>query len=100
MNGRGLKNFPDLHIPIAASPQFNPVTKYPGSAPELVSSSYGKTSRHFIVRCREHLGINKKGISIKGASSSIRDHIFMKLVMPRLLMIIVFWATPTTILTC
>ena len=36
---------------------------------------YGKTSRHFVVRCREHLGINKKGISIKSASSSIRDHI-------------------------
>ena len=35
-----------------------------------------KTSRHFVVRCREHLGINKKGISIKGASSSIGgDHI-------------------------
>ena len=30
---------------------------------------------HFVVRCREHLGINKKGISIKSASSSIRDHI-------------------------
>ena len=36
---------------------------------------YGKTSCHFIVRCREHLGINKKGISIKGASLSIRDHL-------------------------
>ena len=36
---------------------------------------YGKTSRHFVIRYREHLGINKKGISIKGASSSIRDHI-------------------------
>ena len=35
----------------------------------------GKTSRHFIVRCRETFGINKKGISIKGASSSTRDHI-------------------------
>ena len=36
---------------------------------------YGKTSRHFIVRCREHLGINKKGNSIKGVSSAIKDHI-------------------------
>ena len=36
---------------------------------------YGKTSRHFITRCREHLGINKKGNSIKGISSPIRDHI-------------------------
>ena len=36
---------------------------------------YGKKPRHFIVRCREHLGINKEGISIKGASSSIREHI-------------------------
>ena len=36
---------------------------------------YGKTSRHFNVGCREHLGINKKGSSVKGASSAIRDHI-------------------------
>ena len=34
-----------------------------------------KTSRHFFVRCWEYLGINKKGLSIKSASSSIRDHI-------------------------
>ena len=33
---------------------------------------YGKTSRHFIVRCREHLGTNKNGKTIKGVSSSIR----------------------------
>ena len=31
------------------------------------------TSWHFIVRCREHLGINNKGKTIKGVSSSIRD---------------------------
>ena len=36
---------------------------------------YGKTSRHFIVRCREHLGISKKDNSVKGASSAIRDRI-------------------------
>ena len=36
---------------------------------------YGKTSCHFIVRCREHLGINRKGNSVKVASSAIRDHI-------------------------
>ena len=36
---------------------------------------YGKTSRHFVVRCREHLGINKKGLSIKSTSSSTRDHV-------------------------
>ena len=34
-----------------------------------------KTARHFIVHCREHLGINRKGNSVKGASSAIRDHI-------------------------
>ena len=28
---------------------------------------YGKTSRHFIVHCREHLGINKKGKAIKSS---------------------------------
>jgi len=31
---------------------------------------YGKISRHFNVRCREHLGINKKGNSVKGAVKS------------------------------
>jgi len=35
---------------------------------------YCKTSHHFIVRCREHLAINKKGNSIKGVSSVIKDH--------------------------
>ena len=36
---------------------------------------YGKTSRHFIVPWRELLQVNKKGESIKGVSSLIRDHI-------------------------
>ena len=36
---------------------------------------YGKTSRHLIGRCREYLGVNKKGKSIKGVSPSFRDHI-------------------------
>ena len=36
---------------------------------------YGKISRHFIVRCREHLGIDKKGKAIKGGLFSIRDHV-------------------------
>ena len=36
---------------------------------------YGETSRHFIVCCTEHLGINRKGNSIKGALSAIKDHI-------------------------
>ena len=35
---------------------------------------YGKTSRHFIDRCREHLRVNQKGIDIKGVSFFIRDH--------------------------
>ena len=34
-----------------------------------------KTKRHLIVRCREHLGINKAGQKIKSNSSSIGDHI-------------------------
>ena len=34
---------------------------------------YGKTKRHLIVRCREHLGIKKAGQ--KSNSSSIGDHI-------------------------
>ena len=36
---------------------------------------YRKISRHFIVRCREHLGISKEGKSVKGTSSAITDHI-------------------------
>ena len=36
---------------------------------------YGKTKRHLIVRCREHLGINKAGQKIKSNSSSIGEHI-------------------------
>ena len=36
---------------------------------------YGKTKRHLIVRCREHLGINKAGQKIKSNSLSIGDHI-------------------------
>ena len=36
---------------------------------------YGKASRHLIVRCWEHLGINEKGKTIKGVLSSIRDHV-------------------------
>ena len=31
--------------------------------------------RHFIVRRREHLGVNKQGKSIKGVPSSIKDHV-------------------------
>ena len=34
-----------------------------------------KTSRHFIARFREHLGVNKKEKSIRGVSSSIREFI-------------------------
>ena len=48
---------------------------YKCSCSSCKATYYGKTSRHFIVRCREHLGVNKKGKSIKGAPSSIRDHI-------------------------
>ena len=36
---------------------------------------YSRTSGHLILRCKEHLGVNKKGKSIKGISLSIRDHI-------------------------
>ena len=37
--------------------------------------AHGKASRHFIVRCREHLGTNIKGKAFKGSLSSIRDHV-------------------------
>ena len=42
------------------------------------ATCYGKTSRHFIVHCIEHLGINKKGNSVKGASSAITRFLLYK----------------------
>ena len=39
---------------------------YKFSCSSCKATYYGKTSRHFIVRCREHLGVNKKGKCIKG----------------------------------
>ena len=37
---------------------------------------YGKTSRNLLIRCREHLGINKLGQNVKSSGpSSIKDHI-------------------------
>ena len=36
---------------------------------------YGETKRHLIVRCREHLGINKAGRKIESNSSSLGDQI-------------------------
>ena len=36
---------------------------------------FGKTTRHLITRCREHLGINKAGQKIKVSPSAIWDHI-------------------------
>ena len=45
------------------------------SMSNLSKTYYGKTSRRFIARCREHLAIYKKAKAIKGVSSSIRDHV-------------------------
>ena len=36
---------------------------------------FGKTTRHLITRCMEHLGINKAGQIIKVSPSAIWDHI-------------------------
>ena len=38
------------------------------------ASYYGKILRHITVRCSENLGINKRDESVKGVSTSIRDH--------------------------
>ena len=48
---------------------------YKFQCPGCHASYYGKTSRNLITRCREHLGINKAGLEVKGSSSAIRDHI-------------------------
>ena len=48
---------------------------YKFQCPGCHASFYGKTSRNLITRCREHLGINKAGVQIKGSSAAIRDHI-------------------------
>ena len=37
----------------------------------------------FTVRCREQLGVNKKGKRVMGASSSIRDHFTINTVKTR-----------------
>ena len=39
------------------------------------ATHYRKTPHHFIARCREHPGVNKKGESIKGVCLSVRDRI-------------------------
>ena len=40
------------------------------------SAYYGKTTRNFLVRCNEHLGVNKSGYKLAAPSpSSIRDHV-------------------------
>ena len=49
---------------------------------------YGKTSRHFIVRCREHLGVNKKG-KVSKALPRPSETIFLTLVIALRLMIFV-----------
>ena len=43
--------------------------------PGCHASYYGKTTRNLVVRCREHLGINKAGQKIKSSPSAIGDHI-------------------------
>ena len=48
---------------------------YKFQCPGCHASYYGKTQRNLITRCKEHLGINKAGLQIKGSSSAIRDHI-------------------------
>ena len=48
---------------------------YKFQCPGCHASYYGKTSRNLITRCREHLGVNKAGLKVKGGPSAIRDHI-------------------------
>ena len=48
---------------------------YKLQCPGCHASYYGKTSRNLITRCREHLGVNKAGLKVKGGPSAIRDHI-------------------------
>ena len=38
---------------------------YKSTCSSCKATYYGKTSRHFIVCCREHLWLNKKGKAIK-----------------------------------
>ena len=79
----------DLKIAFRANKRIGSLFTFTDRVPSHVCSSvvykftcsscqatyYGKTSRHFIVRCREHLGINKKGNSVKVTLSAFRDHI-------------------------
>ena len=48
---------------------------YRYKCPGCHASYYGKTTRNLVLRCREHLGINKACQRIKSSSSAIGDHI-------------------------
>ena len=52
-----------------------PSVVYRFKCPGCHASYYGKTARNLVVRCREHLGINKAGQRIKSSPSAIGDHI-------------------------
>ena len=43
--------------------------------PGCHASYYGKTTRNLVVRCREHLRINKAGQKIKSSPSAVGGHI-------------------------
>ena len=67
---RRLSRFKDRFSNLMCS---NVICKYTCSGCD--ATYYGKTKRLLIVRCREHLGINKAGQKIKSNFSSIGDHI-------------------------
>ena len=63
------------HLRIMSLVTFTPQLFFKFTCSSCQATYYGKTSLHFIIRCREHLGIDIKGSSIEGTSSAIRDHI-------------------------
>ena len=63
----------NLHVVFCQRKEWN--TSPLNTAFRKNASYLGKKSRHFVVRCREHLSVNKQGKSIKGVPSSLKDHI-------------------------
>ena len=61
-----------LRIALEAKKQIDPNYPVDLNYPHL---TLGKTSRHLLIRSREHLGIGKKGQPIKTSPSAISEHI-------------------------
>ena len=72
-SGRRIENFFPFKDRIPKNVCSHVVYKY--SCSGCQACYIGKTSRHLLIRSREHLGIGKKGQPIKTSPSAISEHI-------------------------